>query len=678
MHLMKYEWKKFFSFRIFWILLVCLLFVNGYVQVSGTNDRYYTPESYRAFFSEIEGMSLSETHDYVEELIEEQTDGDLSEFPMMLLYDMLEISEDCANYPDYLESISEQAENMTAVSIWGSADSFSYRNIQKTPAAYEALEGTTIGLAPSLGLEDKFDAPLRDWLAIFLVFLVVCAVMLRDREQGIMPLLYATPGGRSRLFLSKIGVIALCAIGMALLFSGENLLIGAKLYGLGDLSRPIQSVFGLYSCNLAVSVGQYLVLFFLLKMLAYLLFGMVFALICAASKNNLMVYGISAGFCGVFFLLYSCISEISVFGVFHFLNPVQFTQVNEVLGTYRNINLFGYPFSLKISVLVTISIVLVGAFIAAILIFEKSRNLQYRTISLKRYRKKKIRTLGQFYYVCYRSLVLLKGDVLVLAVLVAAGSMSMSFTRSYNNDDIYYENFTSTYTGTVTQEVYDFLTEKNETYAETEAEIAELEASGGSISRLNQLYSVFNDRNAFMRFEARVNAIAAVDQSEIFYDTGYERLFGIQENSVTNSQEDIVMVLFMLLFLALLMSPIAASDRKTDMVKIIYSTKSGRRGYYKNLLYYSSLSGAFVSLLFSIPYIYHILEKYGTQGISAPMQSIYAFAEVGGSLSVGGLIICLLIVRTIGCCLAACCMSLLSSRFRSPLSAYLINLAIFA
>lgn len=668
------EWKKLQSFRIFWILLACLLLVNGYVLLSGTKDRYYTPESYRSFFKETEDMSFSETYDYLNELIEQQNTGNYTQYPLILIYDLLEISEQMREYPDYLESIKIQADNMSTVSIWDGKDTFSYRNIQKTPSAYTAMNGTELYLSPSLGLEDTFNAPLSDVIGIFLVFIVVCAVMLRDREQGLISLLYAMPEGRQTLILHKLAVIAVCTTFTALLLFGENLIIGANLYGPGDLSRPIQTVSGYYTCNMPVSAAEYIVLFFGIKILSYLLFAGIFSLICVISKNNLMVYGLSAAFCSVSFLLYYFIPEYSVLGMFRFLSPVQFTQVSEIFGTYRNINFFGYPFSHKTSAIIMLAVVLTGTVILSVVVFAKSKKLQYHNVSLNIFKRKNMRTHGKFYYVCYRSLILQKGIVLVFAAIFAAGILYASFVRSYNNDDIYYENFTGQLQGEITQETFDFMADKEHHYAEIDKQISELESAENiNVYQLNQLYSELNDRNAFERLKTRIEAINASDRNtEIFYDTGYERLFGIDGND-----EDMIQVILMMLALTFLLSPFAASDRKINMMKIIFSTKSGKNGYKKDLILYSVLCGTVVSLLFTLPYQWSILDSYGLQGISAPVQSIAALADLNIPVTVGGMIIIQLIVRTVSAAITAILISGISYICRSPMTAYLANIGLF-
>lgn len=393
-----------------------------------------------------------------------------------------------------------------------------------------------------------------------MVFLIVYAIMLKDRERGIMPLLYAMPNGRQQLFFKKFIITAVCSCGIVLLLFGENLLIGGYLYGLGNLTRPIQFVFGLYNCNLNVSIVEYLILFFLMKMFSYLLFAAVFSLICISAKNNLAIYSICVAFCGISFLLYHFISEVSVLNLLHFLNPVQLVQANEILGTYKNINLFEYPFSLKISALVLFAFVFIATVSTEMLVSAKSGNVQYRTISLRLFHRKGLRVHSRFFYICWRTLILQNGIVLVMAAAFAAGMMSASFTRPYSNDDIYYENFTTQYQGKITQETLDFISEKELNYAQVERQITELRMKENvNTYKIDQLSNQLNDRFALERMKERAAAIQNREKDgELFYDTGYERLFGADGNN-----EDMLIILMMTLFLVFLLSPFAASDKKT-------------------------------------------------------------------------------------------------------------------
>lgn len=113
------------------------------------------------------------------------------------------------------------------------------------------------------------------------------------------------------------------------------------------------------------------------------------------------------------------------------------------------------------------------------------------------------------------------------------------------------------------------------------------------------------------------------------------------------------------------------------MTKILFSTKCGKSGYYKDLILYSILCGIFVSVLFTLPYVWNILNSYGMQGMSAPIQSIKVFAGFEYSFTVSGMISLLFIVRTISAAITAVLISIISSVCHSTMTAYITNLGIF-
>ena len=120
--MLRAELKKCLSFRVLWILLFCLLCINGYSQITNAYNRYYTPSGYNALYEQLDGMSLQEANAFVSAKIEAASPDSDADYNGYLYYDTLEIIEGLQNYPAYLESIQTNAENMTAVSIWGGTD----------------------------------------------------------------------------------------------------------------------------------------------------------------------------------------------------------------------------------------------------------------------------------------------------------------------------------------------------------------------------------------------------------------------------------------------------------------------------------------------------------------------------------------------------------------------------
>lgn len=92
--------------------------------------------------------------------------------------------------------------------------------------------------------------------------------------------------------------------------------------------------------------------------------------------------------------MYNCIFMLQIdtakFGIstFHDWNPIKFTQTAEILGTYQNVNLFGYPVSLKISMIIIIVITIVSVILCCIFAVEKLNHVQYQSVRLKVFHKK--------------------------------------------------------------------------------------------------------------------------------------------------------------------------------------------------------------------------------------------------------------------------------------------------
>mgnify|MGYP000189300177 CR=1 FL=1 len=211
-------------------------------------------------------------------------------------------------------------------------------------------------------------------------------------------------------------------------------------------------------------------------------------------------------------------------------------------------------------------------------------------------------------------------------------------------------------------------------YNEIEKEIEKIQSSENiNTYQLNLLSDELNDRVAFERLKLRVKSIQENEcNGKIFYDTGYERLF-----QYAGGNEKMFFILFMMIFSVLILSPIGAADKKTDMVKVIFSTKSGKTGYYRDLFLYGILCGIFSATLFFFPYIFNILKKYGTQGLSAPIQSIQQFSNLDISISVCGFILFFLFIHIIGSIICSVSIAGISSLCKSRTSAYIINTALF-
>lgn len=200
-----------------------------------------------------------------------------------------------------------------------------------------------------------------------------------------------------------------------------------QVYGLGDLSRPIQSLGGFIGCNLKISVLEYLLLYVIFKFAAVFTIGAVLSLIAVNTKNTVSFYGISAVILAIEGLTFSLIHPLSKFSIFRYINLISFTRGNDIFCNFKNINFWGYPVPLiptSIGAIVVISLICV---ILAAWMYSAKRNLEYKKIGIKLGFGKSEKIHSRPYYTLYKSMIMQKGAIFVIFFIVAAGFMSIRF-----------------------------------------------------------------------------------------------------------------------------------------------------------------------------------------------------------------------------------------------------------
>ena len=188
--------------------------------------------------------------------------------------------------------------------------------------------------------------------------------------------------------------------------------------------------------------------------------------------------------------------------------------------------------------------------------------------------------------------------MLLILILVSIG-FSQTIKRYYDN----YENFCIDYEGEINNDTIKFLSDKKAEYHVIEKQIECLEnTENPSYFKLNELYSRLNGRTAFGRFKSKIESIPG--NAVIFYDTGYQRYFDLDGNKGGG-----ILLIFIMNSLVLILTPVSSENSKTGMIKILYTTHSGKKYYYKNNLGFSAIISVLVSPLVNIPYLIQIMSN---------------------------------------------------------------------
>lgn len=669
MRLFNYELKKLFSYRAFIFIFAAIFVMSVFSSLSSIMKRESNPDEYRQLYSKISSMTTDEATEYINKHVDETFSGN-GTYSIEAICTVRDRYEQINKYPEFLDSIDERCKSITGISFFADEDSFSYKNALKTRTVYNNLKLTGLPFDVSEGLETALFADISDILIIFAIFAAAVFIFTKDKEIGILNLLHSYPKGRVSLCISKLGVLLTFSAAANLLFLGANLAIGAFTYGLGDLTRPIQSVNGFYECSFNLNVWQYLIIVLLFKSLGGFLWGVLFAFICSFSGNNAQIYGISVFISVGEILLYTKISTLSSYGLLHDFNLVSFIKPENIFSTYRNINLFGEPFNAVIIIPTVFVFMLILLMASVMLVFASEKNREYKKLSLGIKRKNKQKIHGKLYYTFYKSLILQKSAYLIAVWLAAVVIFHLSFSKPADLVDFYYKDYTTENSGAVTAQTDEVIRKDEVHFAGLHEEMLSPDIT---IERLQEIQNELQRESALIMFKSRCNAIRdSRFDTEIFYDSGYKRAF-----SVDSDMESRQMALLIITLIVLVISPLISFDKSRGLTNVIFSTASGKRSYLKNCIFISAVFCIFASAAVMLPYFFNIISKYGAQGLSLPIQSLEHFADFALPLNVWQYALLLFLMRTLIFTLCGLVMLVISCNSKSRFSATLINVTVF-
>lgn len=667
MRLTVYEIKKLIGYRAFLFIAAVCLVLAGFSEINHIRTNDTSPRDYEQLAEDISDMSYDESVDYINGQLNLLFDG-ASKYDGKVLYSALEQLNRINGYEEYINSVDEQCSSITSFSLLADKGSFAYKNALKTKSAYSNVSIRELPFDVSQGVENVLVNSISDILMLFVLFSLAVFVFTKDKECGMMNLLYSYPNGRSRLCISKLGVMIIAAFILEFFFMGELLIINGLTYGFGDLSRPIQSVNGFMECSENFSVFQYMLINFVSKWLGFAAWAILFSLICIFSSNSAQIYGISLIVVISEIVMYNRISRVTKLGLLHDLNIFSFIKPDNIFASYRNLNIFGEPFNTAIVIPIVWFILISALVVSAVIVFSHSGNHEYKKLSLFKKCNHSEKVHGRVFYALKKSFSF-HGSLGVIAIwTIVVLAYHLSFSKPMILTDFYYKQYTEQAKGTITKAT-DIMIAENEDYF---SELDNKMTGQMTMSELNDYQSEQIKKEAFQQFSSRVEAIRNKNGTEIFYDTGYIRAFGIDESNEKNQ-----LWILMLILCVLTVSPIIAYDKSRGLTAVIYSTSTGKKSYIKRCIGMTAIYSGFASAAVMIPYFANILRKYGTQGVSMPLQSIKYFAESALPLNIWQYALGILLIRLLILFLCNLVMLTVSHNSKSRFTATLINASLF-
>ena len=688
------EFLKLFTRKsIILVFLIIVLLNAGLVlnNMYGKTDKIVlsSPYDYKKIYKEISGLSNDEAlktlNNKLENLNKNSNNSSADNqvytnhrAKQYLLQEIILEVNQCKDYGEYLNGINTNFELSGKIGAFSKADKFSYRNISKTKIDFEHMKGTTIRSGPSKGITTATEFIGTDILGVLLIVFVIITLITRERELYQLQLVKSMYKGRTRLAVSKLLIIFICCIIVEFLLYSTNFAITGLSYGFGDLSRPIQSVTGYLSCNIKVTVLEYLIIFLLSKLLVYFIIATFVYFIAVISKNSLKLYIIVFATLGISAICYYTIEPTSWLSLLKYINIIAFLNTSQVFSKYLNLNFFNYPINyVTVFIIFLLVLLLVFSYLSIVIFSEqKEANNISKKFFIKLMFIKTYKTTSIFSHECYKTFISGKSLLIIFAFGLIAFCTYKPIVQDYQTSDGYYKAYMKILEGPVNQDRLDYIKQERARFDELRDKMnADLDNSDDNrdTQLINAMYdNLLKPESSFIQVENHTQYLVKQIGNYLF-DDGYKLLTGHQ----CAHNKDVKLAIIAMLITICSITYIYSIEYETKANVLQHSAYKGRRQTFVCKFIIALIIVTIIYLLTYAPYFYNVLSKYGTSSINAPACSMEHLSSIPRSISILEYLIIISVMRYMGMILSVFLIFYISIKVKSYISSIIINTAVF-
>lgn len=609
MNLFLWEIGKIFSNARIRLIIAAAVVVNVvFLTVPEYGD--HTPEEYNALWKTVTELPPNERDAYLSEkiiptseLFEESilsTELYLKRSLYSGVYDEIRQVDD---YADYLSSVDEAAERLKALSFFSDENSYDYRNILKTRERFSELSAAELKHEKSKGVLLAARFGITDILMLVIILILGAKAVSEERESGLTVLSRPTEKGGVHLALAKLLALLASSCAAGVVLYGSSFITGAGLYGFGDVGRAVQSVYGLFSCGFNFSVGEFLAVFGIIKLLFCAVTSAAVYLFLSIPAAGFANFAAVGGFTALSALAYFRIKPTSYLSFLRQISIAALADTQGLIGRYLNINFFEYPLDAPF---VTITSNIIFAFLCSAAgvvlncLFAPERRMSARG-SIFNGRHTSIAAHEMYKcFVCGRGLAVIM--LCAAAVIVLYRPEKPQFASA---EEYYYYSYIRELEGEVTSE--------KEAFINSESASAMTDFSEQGQEKITALARL-SEHTEYLK------------QNGGYYvaDNGYKMLTGGESVFVY----DRIMTSVKVLVFVLIVSCSYCSEYKNGAYMLLLSSPNGGLRTFARKMLSAAAAALLILMIFDGSRIYSVLNAWGTAYLTAPAESMEHMAGI--------------------------------------------------
>lgn len=549
-------------------------------------------------------------------------------------------------YDVFIDEMQARADSQLKFSIFSKPGTFAYNNIAKTPSDFEHLKGTEITPGFDLGLNFATTFELTDYLTLFLVILVCITLYSVEREKGLTILVKSTPFGRAETLFAKLFVTTVTVACFTIIYYVSTLAVSDVAFGLGDLSRSIQSVPEFMNCNLKVSVFEYLCIWVAQKVLTLCSVSMIFALLFTLIKSTNITYIVLALLLGAEFVCFNFIDPLAPFNHFKYINIFYFLSGNGLFGSYLNLNFFTQPVNVLWTYLGFIVLCFGGCTVASALAFSKQNQFGVKNLlgKLTDGIRRKVQIFSHnttvFGGECFKHYISSKAILVFLVLLFFAyGNFTDDISITYSSGvDVAYAAYMNELQGEVTEEKIEFLENEQAYFDSLYLEIENINndttlTEDEKNMKIMAIENILDNRGkGFEAVMLQYSAITWVGEELGITPHFINKNIGTKLMASSNREWNNFTLLMALSVFTL--SGIFAYEHKREMSKLISATQKGKGRLFFAKLSVASITYTIIYILIYLPYMVNFIRTFGTDIFGEPLVFLESFQGMGNDMSI--------------------------------------------
>ena len=545
-----------------------------------------------------------------------------------------------------------EAAKIEYVAFGMSENSYDYRYQDDVIDIYTVGKYVPLEIERDIGWNHYFAYADGNICLILFLLVLVPGLLLDEKKNGTYPIIRATKRGRLTTMLAKLAAMLSVIVIAVITFSATTLILFGAEFGFSSLTNYIQIFDDYLFCPYIVTVGEYLGLSLIIKILTLFSLGTVILTASFLLRNYALTYLTGLVIGGVNFFVYFT-DYLDINSPLRLLNIFTIMDAEVCFSRYYAINVFGRCLPYLTAIFLFMGLIAVIFGIWATLLYCRSAGGR----SLRK--GKKLFKIPNVALPCFipgfagfeLHKVLFAGKyILLIAVILLVKGYQIHTTDpvNYSFSDTLYKEYMTMLEGEVTQEKLDFITDERAEIDTIRGMEKEMEANYRDglitydeyVEYQGQLEDAKARDDVFKVVEARrdylLEQIEAGHDAHFVYSTGWNQMFG--------RGFDYLLYIFALVFGAMLFT----TEYSAGVSGILRATKRGRGELFATKYVIAVVACALMAIVCG--YLDHtkLTELYTFASATAPVQSLPILGGIGWDMTIHQYLMLFETLRVVG------------------------------